>query len=132
MGEVSFNSKSSGFLSFAKSTGIFFVGSSMSKIITLLLIPLYTNVLPTQDYGYYDLSITYATLLTSFLYCDIWSSVMRMMRDDLKGESPWKVIASGWVIFSASTILYILIALGLSLFIDIPSLGWIFSLRSDN
>lgn len=125
MGEVSFNSKSSGFLSFAKSTGIFFVGSSMSKIITLLLIPLYTNVLPTQDYGYYDLSITYATLLTSFLYCDIWSSVMRMMRDDLKGESPWKVIASGWVIFSASTILYILIALGLSLFIDIPSLGWI-------
>ncbi len=51
MGDTLVNSKSSGFLSFAKSTGIFFVGSSMSKIITLLLIPLYTNVLPTQDYG---------------------------------------------------------------------------------
>ncbi len=115
----------SGFLAFARSTGIFFVGSSMSKVITLLLIPLYTHALPTRDYGYYDLSITYATLLTSFLYCDIWSSVMRMMRDDLKGEAPWKVAASGWVIFSASTALYVLVALAASLFLDIPSLGLI-------
>lgn len=115
----------SGFLAFAKSTGIFFIGNSMSKIITLLLIPLYTYALPTQDYGYYDLTITFVTLLTSFLYCDIWSSVMRMMRDDLEGEAPWKIAASGWVVFGGSTALYMLAVLVLGLFVNIPSLGLI-------
>lgn len=94
----------------------------MSKVITLLLIPLYTSTLPTSDYGYYDLSITYVTLLTSFLYCDIWSSVMRIMRDDLEGEAPWKAVVSGWVIFGCSTTLYIIIAAVASMLIDIPSL----------
>lgn len=117
--------RSSSFLAFAKSTAVFFVGSSMSKVISLLLIPLYTNTLPSADYGYYDLSITCATLLTSFLYCDIWSSVMRMMRDDLEGEAPWKVVASGWVIFSVSSCLYIIIALFAAYFIYIPSLIYI-------
>lgn len=119
------NSGGSTFLAFAKSTGIFFVGNSMSKVITLLLIPLYTNTLPAADYGYFDLSVTCATLLTSFLYCDIWSSVMRLMRDDLKGEAPWKVVASGWVVFAGSTVLYIAIAIALSCFFDVPSLGLI-------
>lgn len=116
---------SSSFLAFAKSTAVFFVGSSMSKVISLLLIPLYTNTLPSADYGYYDLSITCATLLTSFLYCDIWSSVMRMMRDDLEGEAPWKVVASGWVIFSLSSCLYIVIALCAAHFVYIPSLLYV-------
>lgn len=110
------------FLSFAKSSGIFFIGNTMSKVITLLLIPLYTNTLPSADYGYFDLSITYATLLTSFLYCDIWSSVMRMMRDNLEGESPWKVVASGWSIFAFSTFLYVAIAIAASFVFEIPSL----------
>lgn len=113
------------FLAFAKSTGIFFIGNSMSKVITLLLIPLYTNTLPAEDYGYYDLSITCITLLTSFLYCDIWSSVMRVMRDDLKDEAPWRVVTAGWSIFGGSTLLYITIALTASLFVNISCLGLI-------
>ena len=123
--ENSGRSSESTFIAFARSTGIFFVGSFMSKAITLLLIPLYTNTLPAADYGYYDLSITYVTLLTSFLYCDIWSSVMRMMRDDLEGEAPWRVVASGWAIFTVSSVLYVSIAFIASLFTDIPCLALI-------
>lgn len=116
------NREQSGFLAFAKSSGIFFIGSTMSKVITLLLIPLYTNVLPTSDYGYYDLSITCVTLLTSFLYFDIWSSVMRFMRDDLEGEAPHVVISAGWVIFAVSTLVYYLVGGIASLFVEIPCL----------
>lgn len=115
----------SGFLAFAKSSGIFFVGNTMSKVVTLLLIPLYTNVLPTEDYGYYDLSITCVTLLTSFLYFDIWSSVMRFMRDDLGGEATRDVISAGWLIFAISTSIYYLVAIGAAQFVEIPSLPFV-------
>lgn len=125
MGEKSLEKSESAFLAFAKSTGIFFVGNTLSKVITLLLIPLYTNTLPTTAYGYYDLSVTVCTLVTSFLYCDVWSSVMRLMRDDLDGEAPWKVVTAGWVIFGCSTVLFVLVCLLASLFFEIPALGLI-------
>jgi len=115
----------SGFISFAKSTLVFFIGNTLSKIITIALLPLYTNALPSDDYGYFDVSVTLVTLLTSFLYCDIWASVMRFMRDDLKGEAPKVVTASGWVVFGGSTIFYYLLGVLAWLFFEIPSLGYI-------
>lgn len=116
---------SGGFLSFAKSSLIFFVGNTLSKIITVALLPLYTNTLSSTDFGYYDVSVTCVTLLTSFIYCDVWTSVMRFMRDDLRGEAPKVVIASGWVIFGGSTALYYAIGLVCGIFFEIPSLGLI-------
>lgn len=116
---------SGGFLSFAKSSLVFFVGSTLSKVITIALLPLYTNVLPSADYGYFDVSVTCVTLLTSFLYCDVWTSVMRFMRDDLEGEGPKVVTASGWVVFGCSTALYYVIGIAAGSILDIPSLGLI-------
>ncbi len=125
MNEKALEKSESTFLAFAKSTGIFFVGNTLSKVITLLLIPLYTNTLPTSAYGYYDLSVTVCTLVTSFLYCDVWSSVMRLMRDDLDGDAPWKVVTAGWILFGVSTGLFVFICLLSSCFFDIPALGLI-------
>lgn len=119
------NHPSGGFLSFAKSSLVFFVGSTLSKVITIALLPLYTNVLPSADYGYFDVSVTCVTLLTSFLYCDVWTSVMRFMRDDLKGEGPKIVTASGWVVFGCSTALYYIVGIAAGAIFDIPSLGLI-------
>lgn len=116
---------SGGFLSFAKSSLVFFVGNTLSKVITIALLPLYTNVLPSADYGYFDVSVTCVTLLTSFLYCDVWTSVMRFMRDDLDGEAPKVVTASGWVVFGCSTALYYLIGVAAGLAFSIPSIGLI-------
>lgn len=115
----------SSFASFAKSTLIFFVGNTLSKVITIALLPLYTNALPSDDYGYFDVSVTFVTLLTSFLYCDVWTSVMRFMRDNLKGEAPKVVTASGWVVFAGSTIIYYLLGMFAWLLFDIQSLGFI-------
>lgn len=115
----------SNFTMFAKSTLIFFIGNTFSKVITIALLPLYTNALPSGDYGYFDVSVTYITLLTSFLYCDVWTSVMRFMRDDLEGEAPKVVTASGWVVFACSTAVYYLLGVLAWLLFEIPSLGFI-------
>ena len=45
---------------FLKSVGIYAVGNIGSKLITFLMIPLYTFFVETSEFGYYDLCLTAA------------------------------------------------------------------------
>lgn len=45
----------SGYKSFIKNVGLLTIANFGSKILVFLLVPLYTNVLSTSDYGTYDL-----------------------------------------------------------------------------
>ena len=56
---------------FIKNSIIFLIGSTLSKVVTFFLLPLYTKYIPPDAFGYYDLSITYSTVVTSLLFFDI-------------------------------------------------------------
>ena len=107
----------SALMRFITSSGIFFIGSVLSKAIVLFMLPLYTNRIPTQDMGYYDLSITYSTIATSFLFFDIWVAILRYMYDGKTKDQQATAIKSGLFIFFASSAVY----LGLGLLF-----AWIF------
>ena len=94
-------------LRFFKNSGIFFVGTILSKTIIFLLLPLYTNCLSTESYGYYDLSVTYVTVLTSILYFDIWATLLRFLYDYVDGKEKEKVKRICWGIFCISTLAFI-------------------------
>lgn len=102
---------------FIKSTGIFFVGSSLSKMIGFFLLPVYTSYISTEDYGYYDLSITYLTVLVELIYFDIWVSALRFMYDE--NEEKGKPIKAAGSIFLISTIIYLLLTLCVMYAVDI-------------
>lgn len=111
--------KTNSALSFIKTSGIFFVGSILSKVITFFLLPIYTKYISPDDYGFYDLSITYITVITSLLFFDIWVSVMRYMydKDNIKYKS--SVIKSGFTIFGFSTCLYFILSIILIFALDV-------------
>ena len=90
---------------FIKSSGIYFVGTVLTKLISFLLLPLYTSYISPADYGTYDLALNYIMFFCSVLYLDIWSGIMRFMYD-FSGEDRKKPISSGLTIFLISTILY--------------------------
>ena len=96
-------------INFIKSIGIFFVGSSLSKMIGFFLLPIYTSYILTEDYGYYDLSITYLTVIVELVYFDIWVSALRFMYDEK--EEKGKPIKAASIIFCISTIIYFAIML---------------------
>ena len=50
-----------------KNTAIIFVGKFCTQFISFLLVPIYTNFLTTNDYGYIDLVQTYISLLVPIL-----------------------------------------------------------------
>ena len=47
----------------AKNTAVLTLGKICTQCISFFLLPLYTEILDTSDYGIYDLCITYGALL---------------------------------------------------------------------
>ncbi len=72
----------------AVNTGLFAISSFGSKIISFLLLPLYTVVLSTGDYGTVDLMSSTVSLLVPLLTLNIQDAVLRfgLGRDAEPGE----------------------------------------------
>lgn len=65
----------------SKNTILFTINSFGSKIISFLLVPLYTNVLSTSDYGTADLITSTVQLLVPVLTLNIQDAVLRFSLD---------------------------------------------------
>lgn len=91
----------------AKNTIFFTIGNFGSKIISFLLVPLYTNVLSTEEYGNGDLITTLCGVLAPILILNISESVMRFQLD--KDANKNDVFRIGIRIFIISIFLGIII-----------------------
>ena len=105
---------------FIKASGIFFVGNILSKMLSFLMLPLYTSFIPVADMGYFDISITYMNIAVSIVFFEIWSAVLRFMYDKNSNEGKYEVAKSGAIVFSISLIIYSLsfVIIGVSLQIE--------------
>lgn len=65
-----------------KNTGLLTISNFSSKVLVFLLVPLYTSVLSTREYGIYDLMISTITLLYPILTINIVDAVMRFCMDN--------------------------------------------------
>lgn len=112
-------------LRFIKSSGIYFVGTVLTKLISFLLLPLYTSYISPADYGTYDLYNAYVMFFCSVLFLDIWAGIMRFMYD-YSGDEKKKPISCGIVIFTISSVLYSILVLGMALILNLEYPIWIF------
>jgi O-antigen/teichoic acid export membrane protein len=90
----------------AKSTAVYLVGNLGTKLVTFFLLPVYTRFIPPADLGAYDVSTTYVLLISSVLFLDIWSGILRFMCDSDDRSQRFRTIYSGSVIFIGSAILF--------------------------
>ena len=67
-----------------KNIGILTVSNFASKILVFLLVPLYTSILSTEDYGIYDIVYSTIQLLFPILTLNISDAVMRFSMDNNK------------------------------------------------
>ena len=63
----------------AKNTVIFTIGNFATKILSFLIVPLYTYILSTEEYGRIDLFFTAGSLIVSFLTLQIHQAMMRFL-----------------------------------------------------
>lgn len=99
-----------------KNMGLLTIGSFSSKILVFLLVPLYTYVLSTKEYGIYDLASTTIQLLVPILTLNIADGVMRYLMDDHYDAD--EIISIGIKYTFLSIFIFSLI-LGLNYFFDV-------------
>ncbi|VMD69530.1 capsule biosynthesis repeating unit flippase Wzx [Streptococcus pneumoniae] len=76
----------------AKNTGIFALANFSSKILIFLLVPIYTRVLTTTEYGFYDLVYITIQLFVPILTLNISEAVMRfLMKDGVSKKSVFSI-----------------------------------------
>lgn len=96
--------------SLLKNIGIFTLGSFASNAVSFLMVPLYTSVLSTSEYGSVDLMSSTASLLTPILLLSIQDATLRFTMDrnyrkeDVLSTS-LQVVAKGTIILTGTLIL---------------------------
>lgn len=92
---------------FLKTSGVFFIGNTLTKIISFLLLPLYTSKLAPEAFGYYDLTISVLSLIVPIVFFQIWDGVFRFTFDYKDNIDKYKVISNGFIIQASGIICYI-------------------------
>ena len=69
-----------------KNTGIIAIGQISTKIVNFLLLPLYTALLTTQEYGLVDILSTYSALIVVIVGLQINQAVFRFLVTNRKNK----------------------------------------------
>lgn len=101
-------------------TIIIAIGNLSTKVISFLLLPLYTSILTTSEYGTYDLLITLAAFLIPVITLLMEESMFRFLIDCENEEEKKVVITQTCLYCIVSIIIFSLLIFLVSLFINIP------------
>ncbi len=86
-------------------TFLMIVGQFSSKLLGFLLVPFYTSILSTEEYGTYDLLITTVSLLTPFLTLAVSEAVMRFCLDKDYDDKHILTIGMSYVFLGTAVLL---------------------------
>ena len=114
-----------------KNTLILTIGNFASKFISFFLIPLYTNILTTAEYGKVDLIMTFCMMLIPFISLNISESVMRYSLDKNSNMEDITKIANFFYLTSSIIgLLIIPISLSLEKYSDFSFLIYFYFISS--
>ena len=102
-----------------KNTIIIFIGKVCTQLITFFLLPLYTSILSTEEYGTVDLLNTLISLLMPIITFQIEQAVFRYLIENRENEDKKKTIISTSVFaVIIQCVIYFIIFLVISPFIN--------------
>ena len=100
-----------------KKTAIITVGNMSTKLIGFFLLPFYTYVLTTEEYGTYDLLHTYIYLLIPILGFQLDQAVFKFLVENRTDKNNQKSLVSTTTLFMVfQLILYAVIFLVIGMF----------------
>lgn len=110
----------------AKNVVVLTIAQFGSKILSFLLVPLYTSVLTTKEYGINDLFSTTVTLLIPFLTLNIVDSAIRFSIDKETDNKKVFSIALSYLIKGTVILAFLLILNGILNIFEVVNKYWVF------
>lgn len=92
-----------------KNIGLLTISNFGSKILSFLLIPIYTTILTTSEYGIYDFYSTTISLLIPILTLNVIESVMRFSLEKNYNQDEVLMIGFNYIFKSSILVLLLLI-----------------------
>ena len=83
-----------------KNIGLLTLSSFATKLLSFFLVPLYTNILSTTEYGIFDLFNTTISVLLPILTLNIQESVMRFAIDNNYNKKAIVTVATKYLFIS--------------------------------
>ncbi|MFC0308198.1 oligosaccharide flippase family protein [Gallibacterium trehalosifermentans] len=106
-----------------KNTFIYSIGSFGSKILSFLLLPLFSLYLSTVEMGQYDLILTFTMLATPVVTLQLSDAIYRWLISDEKAlGSEANVISSALFLFACASLLLFVVAVIINYFYPQPYL----------
>ena len=109
---------------FVKDIGIYAIGNIGSKIITFLMVPMYTHYVDKSDFGYYDLCFTWCLLLMPFVTLQLRDGAFRFLIDCDSDTRRQRIVTFVSRTLISTTVLSCIITAALALFTNIQYLGY--------
>ena len=104
----------------SKNIILFSISGFVPKILSLILVPLYTSYLTTAEYGISDLITVTVTLLIPIFTLGIQDAVMRFALDEKYIKSDVFTIAIKIILFGS---IPVLVATGITAWLNLPQLN---------
>lgn len=97
--------KTSKYTKLVKNTAIFAIGNFSTKILTFLIVPLYTYVLTTEEYGRIDLFTTTISFLVPIVTLSIQEALIRYLLG--KEIDEYTAISNCWAVYISGVVISI-------------------------
>lgn len=95
-----------------KTSALYIFGTVVAKLVTFLLLPIYTHQISTDEYGVYDMVIAYAAIIVPLVGVNCWQGMLRFAVEEKEDRKQHFIIQHGWAMLFLSllalTILYII------------------------
>lgn len=104
---------------FLKDIGIYAIGNLGSKIITFLMLPLYTHFVAPADYGYYNICLTVVLLLLPFTTLQLRDGAFRFLLDTETDEQRERIVTGTYKTLLTNLLLWVGAAIIISLLANI-------------
>ncbi|MGL9780697.1 lipopolysaccharide biosynthesis protein [Enterococcus faecium] len=120
---------------FFKTAFIYFVGSIMAKLISFLLLPLYTCYISPEKYGTFDLVLSLINLIGPLAFFQIWDGMFRYAFDYNDKNEKYVVINHALITFIFTIPVFIVLFLatyfyfGYQHIVYVLIYGFLFSLQ---
>lgn len=111
-------------MEFVKKILIYGIGNILNKLIIFVMLPIYTNNFTPTDYGDNDLAITTAMMLSSLVFMEIWTALLRFCYDEKEVYGKNRVFSNVIAIMLILSPLYVCVSILVAIWQHIPNVGW--------
>lgn len=94
---------------FLKTSIVYMLGSVFSRLISIFMLPLYTNKIRPEQFGSYDLVITLMSFIAPIAFFQIWDGMLRYAFDYHDENEKYAVIDNSFAVMIIGLFLYSLL-----------------------